>query len=342
MAEPIALFQTERCWSEIREQVLDLVDQEHRAGKAQNGQLVHDLEQRLARMFDRRFCLTVANCTDALTLSMMALDLPAHSRVAVSDYTFIASASAISAAGHVAVPVEVDQDYCVHQWPTDVDAVVAVDIFGNMCTVPDTSIPVIVDSAQSLESHDGDHWSAGRGVFSCLSFSPSKTISAWGSGGAILTDDPALYTKARQLRLYGRDDHGNIVRPGLNSMMSSFEAACVWAGLDHRDQWWARRDHITRYLVANSRLGTGLDMCLSQHTFHKLVFRTPQRDLVMQDFKSKGIQTVVHYPRTVHQHQWCAHGTCPTSAALATQSFTVPNQHTLTDNEVERILEALT
>jgi dTDP-4-amino-4,6-dideoxygalactose transaminase len=126
----------------------------------------------------------------------------------------------------------------------------------------------------------------------------------------------------------------------MNSMISSFEAACIWAGLDHRDQWWSRRDHITRYLVKASRFDTGLDLQLSQHTFHKLVFRSDDRPAIMQEFKENNIQSMVHYDRPVHQHQWFL-GDCPVSADLALKSFTVPNQHTLTDSEVERIAEVL-
>lgn len=340
MHNPINLFQTERVWIQIREQVWDLVDQEHRSGRAQNGELVHDLEQRLAGLFDRRYCITVANCTDALTIAIMALDLPSHSHIGVSDYTFVASATAIARADHVPVAVDVDQDYCVKEWPSGLDAVMAVDIFGNMCRLPNTDIPVIVDAAQSLESHDGEAWSAKRGTLACVSFSPSKTISAWGSGGAILTDNHDLYVKAKRHRLYGRDSSGDNSLPGMNSMMSSFEAACVWAGLDHRDQWWSRRDHITRYLAKISRFDTGLDLQLCQHTFHKLVFRTHNRSEIMQALEDKNIQSMRHYDRTVHQHPWFA-GRCPVSEDLASKSFTVPNQHTLTDSEVERIAEVL-
>ena len=336
----ITLFQTERSWQEIREQVLHLVDVEHSQGRAQNGQLVRDLEQRLAVQFDRKYCVTVANCTDALAIAMMCLELPHGSRVAVSDYTFVASATAIATAGYQVVPVDVAADYCVATWPDDVDAILAVDIFGNMCNLPDTDIPIVVDAAQSFESHNGQTWSAKRGRIACVSFSPSKTISSWGSGGAILTDDPDVFAKAKLIRLYGRDTDSNTAQPGMNSMLSSFEAACVWAGLDHQHSWRQRRDKITRYLVQHSRFLTGIDMRLPAHTFHKLVFTDPDRKQTMSRLRSQEIDSVVHYSRTVHQHPWFS-GHCAVSADLALRSFTVANQHTLTDTEVEHLARAL-
>lgn len=336
----ISLFQTERSWLEIREQVMHLVDAEHCEGRAQNGQLVQDLEHRLAEQFDRQYCISVANCTDALTIALMSLKLPPGSRIAVSDYTFVASATAIFRAGYHAVPVDVAQDYCVSAWPHDVDAIVAVDIFGNMCDLPVTDVPIIIDAAQSLESHNGVNWSAQRGRIACLSFSPSKTVSSWGSGGAILTDDPEIFARAKLLRLYGRDASNNTTEAGINSMLSTFEAACIWAGLDRHDAWQQRRNKITQHLVQTSRFSTGIDLHLSRHTFHKLVFQTPDRTQTMSHLRSQGVESVVHYTRTVHQHPWFT-GRCPNSAELALRSFTVPNQHTLTDSEVEHLARAL-
>jgi UDP-2-acetamido-2-deoxy-ribo-hexuluronate aminotransferase len=336
----IKLFQTERCWQQIRDQVWHLVEEEHKHGKAQNGKLVQDLEQRLAQKFERKHCISVANCTDALFISLVALDLPPNSRVAVSDYTYLATAHAIARAGHIVVPVDVGDDYCVHTWPDDIDAAIAVDIFGNMCTLPDSHIPVIVDAAQSFESHDGNQWSAKKGLISCVSFSPTKTVSSWGSGGAVLTDDDDLYLRVKRLRLYGRDSHGHTAYPGINSMLSSFEAACIWAGLDHQDEWHNRRENITRHLLQCSKFITALDTELPQHTFHKLVFNDTRRTQIMKDLASQNIESSVHYSTVIHQQPWYT-GKCAKSFDLSTKSFTVPNQHTLTDSEVEHIAKVL-
>ncbi len=321
---------------------MHLVDQEHANGRAQNGPLVKTLEEILSKKFNRRYCVTFGSCSDAMTAAMISLGLPLGSSVGVSDYTFSASAHAISRAGYRPVPLDVNDKYCVQWVPDDLAAVMAVDIFGNMTRVDDIGVPVIVDAAQSLESHDGMAWSAERGEISCISFSPSKTVSSWGSGGAALTNDVDHYQRLIKLRLHGKSrNDDDSIHPGMNSMLSSFETACVIVGLEQADQWRRRRENISKYIVDRSRFATGIDFSLPQHGFHKLVFQSEHRDQVIQELDKAGVAAVCHYRRLMHQESLYQGRSCPNSHRLSGISFTVPNQHTLTDSEVEHIAEVL-
>lgn len=347
MSDPIALFQNHRNWDQIKNRVTDLIQQDHSVGLAQNSNLVRQLEATLAERFSRNYCITTGSCSDALTLAMLALNLPADSRVAVSNYTFTASAHAIARAGYQAIPVDVTRNYCIDPLLiADCEAAMAVDIFGNMSdwrSLNSLPIPVICDAAQSFESHNGDSWSASNGVISCVSFSPSKTISSWGSGGALLTDDADLADLARRLRLHGKSNNNDVsIHPGMNSMISTFEAACVLAGLELAESWQRRRQQIAEYLMANSVYTSATDRSLSQHTLHKLVFQSDNRAGVIDEFKKARIDCVVHYSRLINDEP--LYGTAkamPISDKLKNISFTVPNQHTLTDHEVEQIAKAL-
>jgi dTDP-4-amino-4,6-dideoxygalactose transaminase len=81
MSDTIALFQNQRVWAQIKPAVMDLVDQDHNLGLAQNGSLTHRLEQELAQRFGRQHCVTTGSCSDALTIAVLALNLPAVLRV---------------------------------------------------------------------------------------------------------------------------------------------------------------------------------------------------------------------------------------------------------------------
>lgn len=344
MSDKITLFQTDRIWNNIQLEIFELVDKEHRSGRAQGGELVYTLENKLANQFNRKHCITTANCSDALTIALISLNLPQNSKVAVGNYTFTASAHAIARAGYKVSPVDVNHMYCVDTLKlTDEVALVAVDIFGNMCNLNNVNIPVIVDAAQSLESYNGTVASAARGVISCISFSPSKTISCWGSGGAILTDDDDLAAVCRKLRLHGKTkNNDDAIHPGLNSMLSSFEAAAVLVGLQYSPQWLARRTNISNYLIAESIYKSGNDTTLSQNTFHKLVFQSNNRTMVQKNFANLNIECPVHYSRLINDESlYKTNNSMTTSDYLKEVSFTVPNQHTLTDYEVERIAIAL-
>jgi UDP-2-acetamido-2-deoxy-ribo-hexuluronate aminotransferase len=347
MPNKISLFQNDRNWAQIKNQVCELIEQDHRSGQAQNTQLVKRLESRLAERFNRRYCVTTASCTDALVLSMMALNLPKRSFVGVSNYTFTASAHAIARAGYIPVPIDTGPDYCidVHKI-VGVKAILTVDMFGNMCdwnALDQLSIPVINDAAQSLESRNTKDWSASKGVISCISFSPSKTVSSWGSGGALLTDHEDIAKLAQQLRLHGKNSNDALsIAPGMNSMISNFEAACIWAGLDHSESWHRRRSKISNYLIGESRYQSTIDLTLEQHTHQKLVFQSPIRDQTLVQFQSAGIDCAVHYRTLINDEKIYNHPThVPISTQLSRSSFTVPNQHTLTDEEVEKIAKEL-
>jgi len=347
MSDHIGLFQNQRNWSQIRIRVADLVERDHAVGLAQKSSLVSYLEAQLAERFSRRYCVTTATCSDALTIALLALNLPKHSTIAVSNYTFTASAHAAARAGYRVIPVDVGNNYCINaDLIKDCEAVMAVDIFGNMSnwrSLNAFNIPVICDAAQSFESHNGDSWSAQNGLISCVSFSPSKTISSWGSGGALLTDDADLAQLARQLRLHGKLNNNDAsVHAGMNSMISAFESACVLVGLEHAETWQQRRQHIAQYLTSSSVYPSALDTNLSQHTLHKLVFQSDQRDRIMVNFKKAHIDCAIHYSTLINDEPlYHAETVMLVSDRLKHISFTVPNQHTLTDQEVERIAKVL-
>jgi dTDP-4-amino-4,6-dideoxygalactose transaminase len=114
----------------------------------------------------------------------------------------------------------------------------------------------------------------------------------------------------------------------------------VLAGLEMQSAWHQRRTEISQYLINASQYESVMDQHLSQHSYSKLVFRSADRDTVRQRLTDLGVETAVHYQLPVHQEpQHAAY--CPHADQLSRELFTVPNQHTLTDNEVEQIAKAL-
>jgi len=347
MSDKINLFQTERAWAQIRDEVFSLTDQYHRQGIAQNGEPTLLLESELCSRYNRKYCVVTGSCTDALDLALQALKLPRNARVAVSNYTFTATAHAVARAGYRVVPIDVTDNYTIDVNKLgDVDAVVPVDLFGNMSnwqSLDRLRMPIINDAAQSLETSDWENWSVGKGLVSCVSFSPSKTISSWGSGGALLTDNQDIATICRLLRIHGKIRNNDIaIGTGLNSIMSTMEVAAVLTGFKYAAQWQERRTRISEHIRNNCNLKSANDSNLRKNTYHKLVFQSDRRDELVAKLNAQGIGAAVHYHATVNDEAlYHTKKSFPVSDRLKAISFTVPNQHTLTDAEVERIIEAL-
>lgn len=360
----IKLFQLDRLWSEIRQDALEGIDFAAGEGWAQRGPAVEYLEKWLCELSDRRYAITVASCTDAIRccveyLAKDRVDGIADLLVAVPNYSFIATSNAVKAAGGNRVFIDVDEDYHIKHnlIPDTCDAVVAVDLFGlpqNYTALEKLNMPVIMDCAQSIETSYKGRSSLNVGWAACVSFAPTKTIPAFGSGGAIVTDDVAFAQWARQWRTHGKQSnkHYSVTR-GANSMISSLEAVTVLCSVKHH---WAWRD--LRQSIAEEYTSSIEDSSLiiapntrGIHTWHKYVIRCQDAKTRVEFEKhmaDRQIETQqVYAPLPWHEEVWLGNMdnnealTNSNSFWLSERSVSIPCQHTLTDSEVAKIAEAL-
>jgi dTDP-4-amino-4,6-dideoxygalactose transaminase len=125
--------------------------------------------------------------------------------------------------------------------------------------------------------------------------------------------------------------------------MSTIEVAAVLVGLRHSHEWQERRTRISEYIRTNCDLKSANDSnTLMKNTYHKLVFQSDNRDELVNKLNEQGIGAAVHYRQTINDETlYATKRSFPVSDRLKSISFTVPNQHTLTDAEVERIVKAL-
>jgi dTDP-4-amino-4,6-dideoxygalactose transaminase len=121
------------------------------------------------------------------------------------------------------------------------------------------------------------------------------------------------------------------------------EVAAVLVGLKYSADWQARRTKISEHIRTNCTLPCGNDSgALMKNTYHKLVFQSDNRDELVSNLNKQGIGATVHYRLTINDETlYATKQAFPVSDKLKAISFTVPNQHTLTDTEVERIVKAL-
>ena len=81
-----------------------------------------------------------------------------------------------------------------------------------------------------------------------LSFFPSKNLGGYGDGGMIVTQDQALATRLRRLRVHGGAKQYFHDELGYNSRLDALQAAVLSAKLPHLAKWSAkRRENATYY-----------------------------------------------------------------------------------------------
>jgi len=165
-------------------------------------------------------CLPIRSARAAIVLALKVLALPAGARVGVPLYCCPVVFKAIKAAGCSPRFIDIDPStYCLSvpdlaAKSNELDAIVAVHMFGNLCDVPRLrdaapGKPVIEDCAQALGSRLHDRPAGSYGEVAVFSVRSGKYLSV-GEGGGIYTPEADLETRlsefVRALPVPGRVD----------------------------------------------------------------------------------------------------------------------------------------
>lgn len=314
----IPLFGGAREFAAYERQIMEAIRAVLVTGEVVGGQPVTALERRMAAMTGRRQGIAVNSGTDALLFALLAAGVGAGDEVLVTDFSFVASASAIALTGATPVFVDVDATYNMdldhaERCVTDrTRAIVFVHLYGQMSDPSRVeafarrhNLLLIEDAAQSIGAEFNGRPVGSLGLLSCMSFNSTKPIAAPGGGGIVLTDGDELAERVRRLRYHGKGQSGQFVELGYNSLMPTVTAAALNIKLDYNAEWLAQRREVARRYV--ERLSGVDDLILPDetpgaiHVYHKFVVRTPRRDALKAHLASLGVETKVHYPLPLHR-----------------------------------------
>lgn len=335
-------------------------------GRVLSGPEVAAFETNLAGFFGLPHAVAVGSGTDALVLALKALGIGAGDRVAVTSLSFVASASAIRLAGATPVFVDVEpiygqaQEAALLELINDgrVQAVIIVHIFGQMMDLSRIrpaalarGVRIVEDAAQALGSTRFGVAPGHNSDATCVSFDPMKVIGAYGSGGAVLTSDPALRERLARLRYHGHAGGRVYTEIGHNSQLPTVQAAMLDIKMRQEPAWKQRRQAIAaRYDAALNARGDIRPPAVQEgnvHNYHKYVMTVgPRRDELAVWLKERGIDTTVHYKYPLHtqpcfegQSETC--GAMPVVTALVKDVLSLPMFPELTDAEVDYVCQAL-
>ena len=210
------------------------------------GPEVQELEERLADYVGVKHCLGVANGTDALQISMMAIGIKPGDEVITTPFSFIATAETIVLLGAKPVFVDIDpktyniSPNLIEQAITDkTKAIMPVSLYGQCAEFNKINqiakkhkLPVIEDGAQSFGATYKGKRSCSLSTIACTSFFPSKPLGAYGDAGACFTDDDEIAKAIREIRVHGQDRRYHHPRIGVNGRLDTLQAAILLAKFD--------------------------------------------------------------------------------------------------------------
>ena len=167
------------------------------------GPEVKELEEKLQDYTGAKHCITVASGTEALLISLMALDIQPGDEIITTPFTFVATAEVIVFLGAKPVFVDIEPDTCnidaskiEAKITNKTKAIMPVSLYGQVADMDEINaiaekhnLPLIEDAAQSFGAEYKGKKSCNLSTIGCTSFFPSKPLGCYGDGGAIFTND---------------------------------------------------------------------------------------------------------------------------------------------------------
>ncbi len=309
--------------------------------------------------------LGVSSGTDALLLALMANDVHPGDEIITSPFTFFATAGVIRRLGAKPVFVDIDPDtfHLAPEWVEEAitpytRGIVPVHLYGRCAPMAEIleiaerrQLFVVEDAAQSVGARTSLGAAGAMGDVGCLSFYPTKNLSALGDAGMVLSGDGGLFERMRRLRVHGSPDNSTYFEAGGNFRMDTVQAAVLSIKLKHLDVWnEQRRENARKYqemFAAGGIIGERFippAIPGEGHVFHQYVVRAPDRDALWEYLSRNGVGCGVYYTPPLHL-QPCfdeyRKGDFPETEATAAQVLSLPVYPELSDADLEIVAETV-
>jgi dTDP-4-amino-4,6-dideoxygalactose transaminase len=359
---PVPFVDLKAQYRDLREEVVPRMTAVLESASFILGPDVALFEEHFATYVGSRYCVGVESGTAAIELALRAMGIGPGDEVIVPANTYIASALAVSAAGATPVLVEAGPAYLMDSDLLDAavtprtKAVMPVHLYGQavpmnpiLAFAQRHGLRVIEDAAQAHGARYDGRGAGSFGDVGCFSFYPGKNLGAYGDGGAIVTDDAALFDRMQLLRDFGQRKKYEHLIKGDNCRLDSLQAAVLDVKLRHLDDWnEARRRHARAYDERLNEIGIAPPLRLHDegHVYHLYVIEVERRDLVQASLSERGISTGIHYPIPIHLQPAYAElglgaGTFERTERSAGRLLSLPMFAELTDEQIDLVVDAL-
>ncbi len=328
------------------------------------GKPLKEFEEKFAQMIGAKYALGVNSGTDAIKLSLKALNVGPGDEVITTANTFIATIGAI--AENYATPILVDctDNFCmdVNQVESKITsktkAIVPVNLAGQMADLPKLmeiakkyDLPIVEDSCQCILGNIEGKCAGTFGITGAFSLHPLKNLNVWGDGGMIVTNDDQMYDKLSLLRNHGLRDRDTVEIMGCNSRLDTQQAVI--------GNWLIDQvDFITDTRIKNANF---LDNSLKEIpeiiipprfsnrklVYHLYMVHAKNRNKLYDFLRSEGIQVKIHYPVPVYQQPAIAKygykkGDFPVTDSQSNSLISLPAHEHLTQDQLQYMIDKIT
>jgi dTDP-4-amino-4,6-dideoxygalactose transaminase len=338
-----------------RDGLMSVVEQVLARGDFVGGAEIEMLESALTAYLHVNHVIAVNSGTDALRLSLAALNIDQGDEVITASNSFIASAAAISNVGAVPIFADVLPNQLLD--PAAVEAAITsrtraimpVHLTGRVADMPAFlaiaqrhGLAIIEDAAQSFGSRLGGQNAGTFGHINAFSAHPLKSLNAAGDAGFVATNDAGLAASVRRLRNHGFVNRDTSIEFASVSRMDTLQAAILryrLANVDHVIEKRRRNADAYSDLLEKAEVSFVRETPEQFNTYHLFVVQSEERDALQAHLFERGITTKVHYPTPIHLQpaaQWLGYriGSLPETERQATRILSLPVQQFLTLDDI--------
>ena len=280
------------------------------------GEELKSFEENLATFVGTKYSVGVASGTEALSLSLLALDIGVGDEVITTDLTAYPTITAIESIGALPVAVDIDSETglinpneILKNITSKTKAVIPVHLYGQaaeldkiLAICQNNNLKMIEDCAQAIGAKFKNQTVGTFGDLSCYSFYPTKNLGAYGDAGAICTNSEQLYSKLIMLRNYGQTERYKHEYNGINSRLDEIQAAILNVKIKYLSDWNERRINIaSKYIRAFPK--ENILAYKDGSVFHLFPILVDNRDEFMRYLTSVSIQFHIHYPIPVSKQK---------------------------------------
>lgn len=234
---------------------IDLVTEAVKEGWYESRNIHFDqFNKEFSDLVNKKYILPVSNCTAAIHLALLSLEIGPGDEVIVPDITWVASVAPIVYAGATPVFCDIDKDnWCINPDSFNkciskkTKAVMVVDLYGNMpemdkiqTIAKNNNITIIEDAAEGMGALYTDKPAGSFGEISVFSFNATK-IAVAGQGGVFATNNEILFEKAKRLYHHGMAKYTDettfwSLEIGYNYQWTNIQAALALAQIRRLDE----------------------------------------------------------------------------------------------------------
>lgn len=329
------------------------------------GSAVDELENLIAKEAMTKYGIGVGSGTDALFLSLKALNIGPGDEVITTTYTFYATIGAIVTAGAKPVFCDVGDDYNIN--PLEIEskitnktkAIIPVHWAGKPCAMDEINkvaksfnLKVIEDACHAIQGEYNDKRCGSLGDIGCFSFHPLKNLNVWGDGGIVTTNNREIAEKIKLIRNHGLVNRDTCVEFAYNSRLDTIQAVIAKYLIEKKILENITFSRIRNSLLLDELLGDIPQIHLVKRSaslkevFHLYMFKTSRRDELYTHLRNQNIDAKIHYPTPMHLQPAAKYlgyklGDFPVAESLANQSISLPVHEFIDESKVLKMSECI-